>query len=320
MTPRHRDELRDLDSALAEASEVRASADFGISLMRDSLLRRREEVFADAAGVLDLALRGAAPGTTGAEISLVGKVLDSFQESLASVAQVLAGEPTSRGLIPGAIKGLVQLRVAGATSGSLQLRLVPANLPTEDSAPDQPMLLESGADQEADQEEAPLLDRSMERLIGLLSYGDADRDELLQDIADVGPRTTSHLQALSKAVGEAGANASLTWRSAGSERSAIFTRQSAERLARTLEEVVEESREVVFTGRLVGGSLVHRTFELEPDAEGASLVAGKVTEQVLPELARMQFGQPCTAHIEVREARLPSGETREAHLLTHLTD
>lgn len=311
---RHHEELSDLTSALQAASEEAAADSFGVRLMRDSLVRRHEELVGEVAGSLEIALRGSA-GATGAEVSLVAKVLDSLQETLASIAQVLAGEPTSRGLIPSAIKDLVELRIAEALPGSLQLRLVPTNLPSEE-APPQGSLLDPGGPGD----EPPLLDQSMRRLIGLLADSDEQRrPELLQGIADVGPRATTHLQRLSKALGEAGADAELQWRSARTEARVRFARTSAVRLAQTLEEVEERVREVIYTGRLVGGSLVHRRFELEPEGEDASLIAGEVVEQALRQLERL-FGQTCTAHVDVREAKLPSGETREGHLLTQLRD
>jgi hypothetical protein len=311
---RHHDELRDLEDALQAASQDAAEENFGVRLMRDSLIRRREEIVAEAAGVLEVALRAEGASRTGAEVSLVARVLDSLQESLAAIAQVLYGEPTTRGLIPSAIKQAVQLRIAAAAPGSLQLRLVPANLP-DPALTEQVSLLE-GIDSEEDQ--MPLLDQSIERLLGVLTYGSGEREDLLQEIAFLGPRASSHLQALSKALGEGEAAASLSWRSASSQGAALVTTSGATKLARILEEVVESKREVVYTGRLVGGSLVHRTFELELD-EDASLVAGKVTEEALPHVQTL-FGQRCTAHIEVRQATLPSGETREAHLLTQLNE
>lgn len=318
MRSRYYDELSDLDAALQAVPDSTAADYFGANLMRESLLRRREELVAEAAGVLDLGLSGDGIATTGGEVSLVARVLESLQESLASIAQVLAGEPTSRGLIPGAIKDSVQLRVALASPGSLNLRLVPANLPDKD---DEQLPLAPPEDLgDADVEEAaPLLDQSVERLIGLLRYPEADRNDLLQDIADVGPRATSHLQHLSKTLGEAGATASFAWRSSHLRSDVVFSSDAARRLTVTLEQVSEASRQMVYTGRLVGGSLVYRTFELELEGDGASLIAGKVVEDALPDVERL-FGQACTAHIEVREATLPSGETRESHTLTSLSE
>ncbi len=319
MTRNFAKELSDLDAALAVAPEGLASEYFGVGLMRDSLARRREILVAEAAGALDLVLRGDDPATTGDEISLVARVLDALQESLASIAQVLAGEPTSRGLIPGSIKDLVSLRIAAMAPGSLQLKLVPVHPEIDGEVEPQVSLLETAevATEGDDGEELPLLDRSVDHLIGLLAYAPEDTDDLLQGLAYVGPRTTSHLHQLTKALNEGSANVALSWRSAHRQRQTTFTRSASQSLAKTLEEVTEESRSVVVTGRLVGGSLVHRTFELEPTGEEQGLIAGKVAEDALSSL-ELLFGQICTAHMEVREARLPSSEMREAHFLVSL--
>jgi len=318
MSTRHHQELSDLDATLQLVSESAAAEHFGVSLMRDSLLRRRDEVVAEAAGVLDLGLAGEDLSATGSEVTLVARVLESLQESLASIAQVLAGEPTSRGLIPGAIKDSVQLRVALATPGSLHLRLVPASA-THESDVQLSLPEQSSAPGEGEETPWPLLDQSIDRLIGLLGYSQDEKTDLLQDIADVGPRATSHLHHLSKTLSEAGAGAALSWRSSYVRAETTISSQEARRLTSTLEEVSEDSREVVYTGRLVGGSLVHRTFELELEGDGNSLVAGKASEDALPDLQRL-FGQSCTAHIQVREAQLTSGETRESHTLTRLSE
>lgn len=316
MTRDFEKELNDLETALAAAPQQMASEYFGVQLMRDSLVRRRETIVGEASGVLDLVLSSDDPRTTGDEISLVARVLEALQESLASIGQVLAGEPTSRGLIPNAIKDLVALRIVATAPGSLQLKLVPAH-PEVDVEQPQVSLLESSQEGE-DEEEAPLLDQSVDRLIGLLSRAPGDTEELLQDLAYVGPRTTLHIQDLTKALDEADANVSLAWNSAHCRSEATFSRSASRALGETLDAVKEESREVVATGRLVGGSLVHRTFELEPAGEEQGLIAGKVAEDALPSL-ELLFGQTCTAQMEVREARLPSGETREAHFLTGLS-
>ena len=314
-------ELQDLDAAMAASPSALASEHFGVSLMQESLGRRRELLVAEASGALDLVLSGDDPSTTGDEISLVARVLDALQESLASIAQVLAGEHTSRGLIPGSIKDLVALRIAAMAPGSLQLKLVPLHPEVADMTEPQASLLEDAraSSDEEDGEDLPLLDQSIDHLLGLLSTQPDESGDLLHNLAYVGPRATSHLHDLTKALNEGGANLSFAWRSCHGQREAEFTRAASQVLANTLEEVTEASREVVVTGRIVGGSLVHRTFELEPVGEEQGLIAGKVSEEALANLERL-FGETCTAHMEVREARLSSGETREAHFLTALAE
>jgi hypothetical protein len=58
---------------------------------------------------------------------------------------------------------------------------------------------------------------------------------------------------------------------------------------------------------------------LQLEGDDASLIAGKVVEGALDDLEQL-FGRTCTARIQVRDARLPSGETREAHTLMYLSE
>ena len=224
-------------------------------------------------------------------------MLASLQDSLASIAQVMAGKPTARGLIPAAIKESVELRVAIARPGSLSLQLVPA-------APIQEPLFEDG--------DESLLDLSVGRLLSLLGHADGDRSVLLADIADLGPRVTAHVQTLSNLLAENQANASLRWRSQALEKSAVLDMRGATELRRVLREVEETTRDLVYTGRLVGGSLVRRTFELELELEPpeTTVIGGRVAEGALADLEEL-FGQHVTAVIVVRESRLRSGETRD---------
>jgi hypothetical protein len=308
-------ELVQLDSALETTDPSAAETYFGVRLMRDSLLRRRDLLIGEAAGVLDVVLSGDTPGVVGDEISLVARVLNSLQETLASIAQVLEGEPTSRGIIPVAIKDEVALRLAATAPGSLQLKLVPAHpVSAEDQAVQ--MALDADTSDEPDEAAVPLVDRSVEHLIGLLRYDPEDTD-LLQDLAYVGPRTSTHLEELAKTLSESGANISLAWNSPYVTHETSFSRSASVALARKLAEVQEESREIVVTGRLVGGSLLRRRFELE-SSEDQGILAGEAAEDALQSLALL-FGQNCTATIEVQTATLPSGETREAHFLKSLS-
>lgn len=307
-------ELRHLDDALAGFDDEMTGRYFGAALTRAGLEAKRSMVELESAGMLDLILDGASEVAHGDEISLVGRFLNALQETLASIAQVLAGEPTSRGLIPGEIKELVSLRLAETAPGSLQMKLVPAN-PKASDAPQ--MRLHPDVISDDDDERVPLLDRSVDRLIGVLAHDPEQSSDLLQDLADLGPRTATHLNELTKALNEGNANVSLAWQSDHATRSTRFTRDASKALARCLEEVTERSRELVVTGRIVGGSLVHRRFELEPTGEEHGLLAGAVTDDALPSL-ELLFGQMCTATITVSEASLPSGETREAHLLRSL--
>ncbi len=297
-------ELRAVEEAL-DAFDAEAVLQYpGLRLMRSSLEQRRQELLTVIHGQLDMALTRSNGEGTGAELSLVSGVLSSFQESVASIAQTYAGKPTARGLIPGAIKEQAELRIAAAAQGSLRLRLIPAY-------PLQEPLFDDGPES--------LLEVSIGRLLGLLQSVHGDRGDLLQDIADLGPRVTTHVQTFARHLADGHASVSLRWGARGNVRSAKLDRFEAATLREVLREVEEETHTLVFTGRVVGGSLVRRTFELETDAgtPDTSVIAGRVAEEALAPLEAL-FGQRVTAHIEVRQSRLKSGETRESHVLLHL--
>jgi hypothetical protein len=297
-------DLQSIDAALASIDPAQSGEYFGVQLMRQSLEQRRDQLLAEAYGSLQLRLTREGPAGSGAELSLVAGVLDSLQESIASIGQVIAGQATKRGLIPAAIKEEVELRVLAAQPGSLNLQLVPV-------APTQEPLF--------DDEEGSLLELSMDRLLSLLSRGGGDPD-LLQEVADLGPRVTTHVHDLAKVLAESDAAASLQWQSQNRDIAASVNTSDAVQLREILREVETENRELVFAGRLVGGSLVRGTFELELDDAGAekTIIAGRVDEDALADLERL-FGHWVTARVEVRASRLRSGETRESHLLQGLS-
>lgn len=298
------EDLRAIEGALGAFEPAIAEAHFGVRLMQQSLEQRREEVVAEMAGRLDLGLTQDERFGTGAELPLVAGVLGALQDTLASIAQVIAGEPTARGLIPAAIKESVQLRIAAATPGSLNMRLVPAT-------PMQEPLFEDGRES--------LMELSIDRLLGLFTETvEEDRESLLQDIADLGPRVTAHVQTLSNWLAEGHANARLSWRSRSLDRATRLDTRGANRLRDILRTVADETRELTYTGRLVGGSLVRRTFELQLEPDESTVIAGRVSEESLPAMEAIAFGQEVTAVVIVRQSRLPSGETKESHLLRTL--
>lgn len=295
------EDLRRIDATLEEWGE---DEDFGAQLMRSSLERRRGQAMEEANGLLDLVLTREPGGGTGGELPLLAGVLASLQDSVASIAQVLTGRPTARGVIPVEIQETVGLRVDALSPGSLKLRMVPATI-----AAQQNIFADS---------EGTLLELSVERLLDLLGRTSEERLELLSDVADLGPRVTTHIQAFSRVLSDSRANVDLSWRSVSLEKTARLHARAAGELDELLREVEERTRTLVYTGRLVGGSLIRRTFELELEPPESTVLAGRVTEEAVGPLEE-RFGQDVTATLEVKESRLPSGETKETHLLTHLS-
>jgi len=305
-------QLGQVEDLLAAFDAVGGTEFVGGRLMMAGLERRRAELLQQhllrvdvrTSESLDVGLE-LAGGGSGAELGLVSGVLGSIQESVTAIAQALRDRPTTRGLVPGDIQSLVRMRVALALPGSLMVRVVPAAEP-EQLAID---LAEANDD-------ASLLHQSVELLFGILDGVEGDESRL-QAIAFVGPRASGHVSSLATTLERSGASLYLRWRSGGRVSRASCSANQAQRLNSVLKEVVEEERDRVYRGRLVGGSLIRGTFELELEDE--SVLSGRVGEGVL-ELLETFFGHDCTATVHIRETQLPSGETKEHVYLTALRD
>lgn len=303
------DELLAVEQALAAFEKAPTGEYFGAQLMQTGLERRRGQILArrledvpQSAEALDLMLLPSAHSERGVDVSVVATVLTALQETIQALAQSLKERPTSRGVVPVEIQEAVRLRVSFALPGSLDLRLVPA-APTRQ----QPLF--------ADGEET-LLQLSVDAFLSVLDAAVAgDQANLLHQIATFGPRATTHLESLTGMLSKSDSAAVFRWRSHRTVRSSQVTSSQSAAFNTVLKQVQLSTREQVLTGRIVGGSLARRVFELElPDG---SLLTGKAEEDVLDTLEE-RFGQDCTATIQVSETRLPSGETREAFLLKTL--
>ena len=118
----------------------------------------------------------------------------------------------------------------------------------------------------------------------------------------------SHLALLTAALEKNRASLGLRWRHNAEVSRALVTEEHARSLNVVLKRVSVEERDRLYRGRLVGGSLVRGTFELELDDE--TIISGRVAEDLLSSVEEL-FGRECTASVRIRETRLPSGETKE---------
>lgn len=303
-------ELNRVEDLIAQADRAGAIAYAGGRLMMAGLHQRRTRVLSEhldaylaaSSELLDISLTRAATHGTGGEISLLARVLAPFQDSLASIAQSAIGRPTARGQLPGTIQDSVALRVAVALPGSLHLRLVPA-------VPESQEPLFDGANS--------LLELSMESLVAIMS-AQGSREDTLQSIASAGPRAATHVHTLAKVLAEGHADLGLRWRSPRASYEGRLDSRRAAELRQLLEDFTEEVRTRVFVGRMVGGNLIRKTFELQlGDADDGSVISGKVVDSALGDL-EILFGELCTATVEVRESSLQSGETKEHFTLLSL--
>jgi hypothetical protein len=304
-------ELQPVEDLIAEAAAADANNYVGGRMMLAGLQQRRGRLLTayldahmtTALDLLDFGITRAATQGTGAEIGLLSKVLAPFQDSLASIAQSIMGRPTTRGQLPGTIQDSVALKVAVALPGSLHLRLVPV-------VPE--------SQQGLFEDDKSLLEASLEVLCGLIQ-SEAGQNDTFQSIASAGPRAASHLHALSKALAENHANLDLRWRSPRTTLNARLDSQRAAELRQLFEDVTDETRTLVFRGRIVGANLIRKTFDLqlgETEQDG-SVISGKVADDALSAVEE-HFGVACTATIEVRESSLKSGETKEHFTLMQL--
>ncbi|HCG02760.1 MAG TPA: hypothetical protein DEV93_19720 [Chloroflexi bacterium] len=305
------DFLSATDEVLSLFDDAPRGKYFGVDLMRHGLQRQREDTllrrFAAngvSAEALEVELRQGAELRGGAEVSLLASVLASLQEAVLAMAQSLRDRPTLHGPVTSEIQDAVRLKVAFAVPGSLRLGLTAA----------EPELQRSILEEDGD---APLLERSVDSLMGLLASSVAnDREDVLQQLASFGPRVATHVAALSGALERGHARIAIAWRSEGRRRTVRLDRGDALRLHELLLQFETTDREMVVRGRLVGGSLVRRVFELELD--DGSVMSGKTDETALGMLEEL-FGQECTAHIVATETSLPTGEVKEAYRLQRLS-
>jgi len=305
-------ELRQLEDLIAAAAGADADHFVGGRLMMAGFEQRRSRLLTEhleahlgkSAELLDVGLTRPPSYGTGGEIGLLARVLAPLQEGLSSIAQGLTGRPTARGQIPGTIQDAVALRVAFALPGSLNLRLVPAVPESQE-----PLFADGHT----------LLELSIAHLVTLVTRASESPEAVLGPIADAGPRAASHLLALSKALAEGQTKLDLRWRSHRTHYDVALTARIAGTLRDVLEDGSDETRIRKFTGRLVGGNLIRRTFDLQLEEPEGTVITGKVAEDVLGDL-EVLFGEISTATVEVRESSLHSGETREQFTLIGLVE
>ena len=192
---------------------------------------------------IDLRLHGR--GVPGHEIGVRygAGVLLSIQETLASIGQAVAREPTLQGVIQAQVIEATELRVtADVGGGSVIFHLLGAGETL--SGGEVPEL--TGTD--------TLLDAAMGRLLGLIEQSAAtgpDSSDLARDLRRLGPRTAKHLSELIRRVIGDEIDIDFTWRNpAGTRRRASLQRPAAEALERAISQNEVESEIVELVGDL----------------------------------------------------------------------
>jgi len=158
-------------------------------------------------------------------------------------------------------------------------------------------------------EHPSILERSVERLLDFFTEAARSREEMLGAISEMGPVSAAHLRRLSDVIASSVTETRLVWRSPQMTRETTVPPELAREIHEFLGRVEEVEREVKLAGRLVGGSLVRRRFELElPDEQ---VVSGTVEVDALRDLEALSLGTACTATIIEATVSVPGGGSRQ---------
>lgn len=231
-------------------------------------------------------------------VKFLGKMLQSIQSFLESVAQSISGDTTVRGQISSALKSSVQLDAVAVYPSSFGIRL--------------------------EAHEGSFLDDSItvkvfDRLNCLLSKTD-DKQNLKSMLLDLGPRASAHYKAIAKHL--AGAGVSVTIRSAVpgemTSRESQVSAQDAVNIVEWMEkEYVSQHSLISVTGQLVGLSLKTKYFRLE---SADHVYSGKISDQcVADQNSEITVGPFYNAQLSVQiEIRESTGQEEEKFELLNL--
>lgn len=245
-----------------------------------SLQRRREaldaELAAASVGSLKVILDGDAVVEGAADVEHLIRTLAPLQNALASIGAALEGAATTAGQIAEDIRSRTRLRLVGTFAGSFGLDLVG---PKVDD--DTQLLL---FDEEMP---LPLLDRSVGTVLDIITAaGQADDPEqaIVEHVADLGQRATSHFKALSDAIIRSTAPTRLEWTPPDSPdvRAVVFNGVMAERLKAVLDVTETVEAEVAVSGVLEAADKLARTFKIVTD-DGA-VIGGRVDSAIIDRL------------------------------------
>jgi hypothetical protein len=306
-----RQELDRLDATLADLPHDHES--FGLALGRDSLGRVRDDLeqqIQDAARArLDVVLDGQPVLGREIRVDALSKLLESLQESVSSVAQSLTGRATSRSAIPGPLRDLTALHLAGVFEGSFGATL---RGPVQGDVRD---VLEG--------QEAPdtILDDAVEtvlEIIDLAGSADAGDDPIVEAVLPLGSRSFLHLNNLSKAITDEGMGASLTWtRPTGELREARLGRFEASRLSDVLSRNRATERQLVLEGHLGTVSDIRNRVELQ--TRQGDIIRARVIDEIVPQLGEY-YSRDVAGTFEVTTLRsLVTGQERSSYVLIGLS-
>lgn len=208
-----------------------------------------ESVAEESVGYINIT--GPAVKNNSAPLKSVAKLIAAFQDGVEAVGGALKGFFSSRGRIPIEVSGRTQLSmVASPLPGSVVIQVAPSLQRNFDLYPEEPALFD--VEKEADAES--LADQAIGELSNLLNELSAetpDKEQVLNRLTDLGPRTATAVKELCQSVSSSGIDVDFSWKQPGrEEKKSSISAAYAKSAVSLIENANIESKEEVMEGIL----------------------------------------------------------------------
>ncbi|WP_328871475.1 hypothetical protein OHT76_15870 [Streptomyces sp. NBC_00287] len=259
---------------------------------------------------LRLALEGAPVREHRVESSVLGQWLISFQETVSTIAHALdESRPThDYGPLPHAVRKATRLYAAATFPSSYGMVLEEA--PTSEHELPLPDMASAQS----------LLDRAMGTVLDITDRAEAGPgaiDAVIETALPLGGRVFNRLAELTDVLAVSGADIGLTWSSPYSGvRASRLGSSSAQRCRDALRAVQPEEDQKRLVGRLVGGSMLRGTVEIETADRG--VITARVNREVTSLLSAYANRQ-ITAEVLVSTVRSPHGREHHSYAVLDLS-
>ncbi|MFD4348584.1 hypothetical protein ACFWQ6_27565 [Streptomyces coelicoflavus] len=258
---------------------------------------------------LRLALEGTAVREHRMESSVLGQWLTHFQEAVTTVAHALdESRPThDYGPLPQAVRRATRLYAAATFPSSYGMVL--EETPTDDDALPLPEVASTES----------LLDRAMGTVLDITDRAEAGPgaiDAVIEAALPLGGRVFNRLADLTEVLADSGTDVSLTWSSPYSGvRASRLGSRNAQRCRDALRAAQPEERSERLAGRLVGGSMLRGTVEIETADRG--VITARVDHEVTS-LLSAYANRRITAELLVSTVRSPHGREHHSYVVLNL--
>lgn len=258
---------------------------------------------------LRLALEGTPVREHRVESSVLGQWLTSFQEAVTTVAHALdESRPThDYGPLPQAVRKATGLYAAATFPSSYGMVLEEA--PTDEEQ--LPLLGVASTES--------LLDRAMGTVLDITDRaqtGPGAVDAVIETALPLGGRVFNRLADLAEVLADSGTDVSLTWSSPyNGVRASRLGHENAQRCRDALRAAQPEEHTAQLVGRLVGGSMLRGTVEIETADRG--VITARVDDEVTS-LLSAYANRRIAAELLVSTVRSPHGREHHSYVVLNL--